>query len=312
MLLFETPENRLPPGAMVHRIKTLDGILLRAMTAPQLASSMVRGTIVVLNGRGDFIERYFETMRELQARGFHVAGLDWRGQGGSERLLKDRSRGYIRTYREFDEDLRALMESVVLKNCPGPYFVLAHSTGGHIVLRSLLARHWFAKAIVTSPLLGLNFGNWPPAIAYLLSNVALAAGMATAYLPGFRRGPLLFENFEGNPLSSDERRWARDLRTLHEHPDLGVGGPTYSWLNATIRSLKELHSKRFHGGLTCPVMVILAGKDKVVDNKAAHRFIESVPGVSHVTINASLHEILLEVDAVRAQYLAVLDSYFSP
>ena len=312
MQLFETPENRLPPGAIVHRVKTLDGVALRALTAPGTASSVPRGTVVVLNGRGDFIERYFETMRDLQGRGFHVAGLDWRGQGGSERLLKDRSRGHIRSYRQYDEDLRAFMEGVVLKNCPGPYYALAHSTGGHILLRNLLHRRWFAKAIVTAPLLGLNFGNWSPSLAYLLSSMALAVGIGSAFLPGFKKGPVLFETFEGNPLSSDEKRWARDLHTMHERPELAVGGPTYSWLNATIRSLRELHGRKYRGGLACPVMVVLAGKERVVDNKAAHRFIESVPGVSHVTINSSLHEILLETDVVRSQCLAVVDSYFSP
>ena len=46
-----------------------------------------RGTVVVLGGRAEFIEKYFEVIGELLARDFAVAALDWRGQGGSARRL---------------------------------------------------------------------------------------------------------------------------------------------------------------------------------------------------------------------------------
>ena len=35
------------------------------------------------------IEKYFEVVGELRRRGFAVAVLDWRGQGGSSRLLRN-------------------------------------------------------------------------------------------------------------------------------------------------------------------------------------------------------------------------------
>ncbi len=312
MQFFETPENRLPEGAELQRIKTQDGCMLRGLVAPKRADAALRGTVVVLNGRGEFLERYFETLRDLQARGFHVATLDWRGQGGSERLLRDRLRGFVRSYRNYDEDLRALMEGVVLKNCPGPYYALAHSMGGHIVLRNVLHKGWFSKAIATAPLLGLNYGMWPPAIANVVSNVIIALGLGSTYLPGYKHGPFLLDKFEGNTLTSEERRWSRDSRTLHVHPELGLGGPTQAWFNATVRSLRHLHGKAFRAGLMCPVMIVLAGREQVVDNKAAKRFIAQVPGVSHVTLHSALHEILMERDAVRGEFFAVLDSYFVP
>lgn len=180
------------------------------------------------------------------------------------------------------------------------------------MLRNVLHKGWFSKAIATAPLLGLNYGMWPPSIANVISNVLMALGLGSTYLPGYKNGSALLEKFEGNSLTSEERRWARDLRTLYEHPELGLGGPTQAWFNATVRSLRHLHGKSFRGGLMCPVMIILAGREKVVDNKAAHRFISQVPGVSHVTLHSSLHEILMERDAVRSEFFAVLDSYFVP
>ena len=96
MELYPTPENPLPPGARTWPVLTRDRKLLRGMMAsPQQA----RGTVVIIGGRGDFAERYFETMRELMARGFAVASVDLRGQGGSERLHRNPYRGHLRSFR---------------------------------------------------------------------------------------------------------------------------------------------------------------------------------------------------------------------
>jgi lysophospholipase len=308
MDIYETPDNRSPLGTEVFSVRTKDGIRIRAMTAPAKTATS-KGTIIFLNGRADFIERYFETMSDMQARGFHVAAMDWRGQGGSQRLLKDSLRGYVRSFRQYDEDLRAVMESVVLKNCPGPYYAIGHSTGGHILLRCLSRHNWFSKAIVTSPLLELSYGTWPKPIAFLLALIATAFGLGWAYLPGRKRQPFLFGAFEDNILTSDPRRWSRDARTLQEHTNLGVGSPTYAWLAAVIFSLKDLHKRRSGQGLNCPVMMILAGRERVVDNKAAHDFAANMPGLATVVIQQSLHEIMLENDSIRKEFLAVVDSY---
>ena len=86
--------------------------------------------MVVLQGRAEFIEKYFETVRDLRARGFAVATFDWRGQGLSDRALSDRHKGYVRNFSNYITDLEAMMEQVVMPDCPPPFFALAHSMGG--------------------------------------------------------------------------------------------------------------------------------------------------------------------------------------
>jgi lysophospholipase len=310
MQLYETAENRLPQGTEVYAAHTRGNLRIRAMTAPALTAES-KGTVVFLNGRADFLERYFETMTDMQKRGYHVAGFDWRGQGGSQRILKDHLRGHIRSYREYDEDLRTVMEGVVTKNCPGPYYAIGHSTGGHILLRALSRQTWFKKAIVTSPLMELQYGRWPKSLAFFLASVATAFGFGWCYLPGLKQPPFLLRPFEDNALTSDVRRWNRDANILQNHKNLGVGGPTFAWLVATILSLKDLHKRRRSQGLNTPVMILLAGRERVVDNKAAYRFAASMPGVSVVTIQQSLHEVMLENDAIRKEFLAAFDSYIA-
>ncbi len=306
--LLETPESRAPMGAVLHAAIAKGGARIRVLTAPAPVSDLSCGTVVIMNGRGEFLERYYETMRDLQARGFHVVGFDWRGQGLSDRLVKDRGRGHINSFRQYDDDLDAVKQ-MVARDCPKPYFALAHSTGGHILLRNLVGPAFFSKAVVTAPLMDFVYGGWSKNVAYYLSSLLLAFGLGKVHLPGHAYGPFLLKPMKDNPLTSESKRWDRDRRMLEAHPQLGVGGPTFAWLNAAMRSFKQLESRRYAKGLNCPVIVITAGREKIVDNTATTRFINRIPGIAKVTINTSLHEILMENDGVRGEFFAVFESF---
>ena len=70
-LLFETDANPIPHGIKAGLLeakggKTLRYAILKADAKP------IRGTVVLLQGRNEFIEKYFETMTDLTARGFTV------------------------------------------------------------------------------------------------------------------------------------------------------------------------------------------------------------------------------------------------
>ena len=41
-----------------------------------------KGSVIILHGRTECIEKYFETITDLRERGFGVLTFDWRGQGG--------------------------------------------------------------------------------------------------------------------------------------------------------------------------------------------------------------------------------------
>lgn len=306
MEIHPTPGNPAPEGAVAVDVQTRDGVGLRGLTAVLDDS---RGTVVVVGGRGDFMERYFETMRDLMAMGYSVASFDFRGQGGSQRQLANPYRNHVRKFSEYNEDLRAFMSQVVLPTCPGPYLVIGHSTGGSIVLRALIERNWFSGAAVTAPLIGLRYGGWPLPVVHILVFLATHLGLGWMFLPGQRQTPLGRTDFPDNPLTSDRRRWGRDSGTLETAPQLGSGAPTFSWLRAAMKSTRWLKSWGPRTQLQCPVLIVAAGLDQVVDNEATRRFAKRVPGVSLVWIRESQHEILTESDAIRAQFLAAFRAY---
>ena len=154
MKLVSLARNPVPSGAIVGEFQGTDGTRLRfarwdATRGPR------RGTACVFPGRGEFIEKYFETIADLRRRGFAVAIHDWRGQGGSARALQDPRKGYVRSFAEYDSDLTRFMREIVLPDCPPPYFALAHSMGANILLRHAnIQGSWFDRMVLTVPMLG--------------------------------------------------------------------------------------------------------------------------------------------------------------
>jgi lysophospholipase len=54
-----------------------------------------KGSILLLGGRSEFLEKYSEITGKLNQKGFDVYGFDWRGQGLSSRMLANRHKGFI-------------------------------------------------------------------------------------------------------------------------------------------------------------------------------------------------------------------------
>jgi lysophospholipase len=306
MDLVGTAGNQIPDGLEATAIVSSDGTRLRAA---KLVVPRTRGTVVIAGGRGDFIERYFETIRDLTRRGYSTAIFDFRGQGGSDRPYKNAYRSRLSSFAEYDDDLASVMTKLVLPDCPPPYLALGHSTGANVVLRALRSRTWFERAVLTSPLLGVETGAWPKPVARMLIFAACASGLGWMFLPGFPKKPLTTKGYAGNPFTSDRGRFSRDAAILELRPELGVGGPSFSWLKAAMRSMKELEALKGPDALRAPVMIIAAGQDHVVMTDAARQFARRVPTVSFLVIEESRHEIVCETDSIRAQFLAAFDAF---
>ena len=138
MTLVSIPANPVPEGAVSGTLKTRDGVVLRfARWEPPPGR---KGTVCLFQGRAEFIEKYFETVRDLRARGFAVATLDWRGQGLSERALRNSRKGYVRDFSEYQIDLETFINEVVLPGLPAADFALAHSMGATVLMRAAYAR----------------------------------------------------------------------------------------------------------------------------------------------------------------------------
>ena len=145
MELVALAKNPVPGGAVVGELPGYDGTKLR-FARWEATRGPRRGTVCLFDGRGEFIEKYFEVVADLRRRGFAVATMDWRGQGGSARLLSNPRKGHVRGFAEYDRDLARFMKEIVLPDCPPPFIALAHSMGGNILLRNAGAARLVVRA----------------------------------------------------------------------------------------------------------------------------------------------------------------------
>ena len=126
-------------------------------------------------------------MRDLRARGFAVATLDWRGQGGSQRQLRNPRKGYVRRFADYDIDLATFMHEVVLPDCPPPVFALAHSMGATVLIRAAHQGHrWFDRMVLLAPLIGLP-GHAPLGVTRVAVRAMRMVGPGRRLRSGRRR-----------------------------------------------------------------------------------------------------------------------------
>lgn len=307
MQLLSIPENPVPAGATVGTLTTADKVALRY--ARWLPTAPRRGTVCVFQGRAEFIEKYFEVVEELRGRGFAVATLDWRGQGLSQRALCDPRKGYVRRFSDYDRDLEAFVKDVMLPDCPPPYFALAHSMGGAILIRAAhQGRRWFERMMFSAPMLGLA----GPASRRLAKGAARALrlfGLGGSYVPGGGATAIHSLPFEGNVLTSDPGRYARAGAVLAAHPQLALGSPTVAWLDCAYGEIEAFAMPSYPRSILQPMLIAAAGHDQVVSTPAIEQFAIRLRAGSHIVIPKAEHEILMEQDSLRGQFWAAFDAF---
>ena len=308
MRLVSTPMNPSPAGAQVEELLAVDGVRLRAARwAPKGAP---RGTVALLGGRAEFIEKHFETIGDLVDRSFCVAALDWRGQGGSERQLGDRGKHHIDDFSLYERDLQAFVSEVVAPYCPKPWFALGHSMGAAILLMIAHAgRLPFERMALTSPMIRIA-GLRHPEIARFGIEALDFIGLGGMYSPGGGRGePIAAGPFEGNPLTSDPVRFARIASTVQADPHVGVGWPTVGWVHSAFRLMRAFEDPNYPREILTPALVIAAGADRVTETPACERFVARMRAGRLIVVEGAQHELLIERDRFRDQFWAAFDAF---
>jgi lysophospholipase len=307
MDLIVTPDNPLPPGSNVTAIRAVDGMTLRVVRWHPERQSV--GTIVICQGRAEFIEKYFETAGDLLRRNLTVVAFDWRGQGLSGRELDNSRKGHIDDFSLYERDLDAILDQVLLPFCPKPWFGLGHSMGAAVLLRQARGgRSPFERLVLTAPLIEI-FGLRFPGLARTAAKLLDLAGLGSAFIPAGGETAVLTRPFHDNVLTFDPGRYERNNNIVAAAPHLAIGDPTIGWVDAAFAQIDEFADPEYPRRVITPALVFAADNDRVVDGAAVERFSTRLKAGRLVTLPASRHEILAERDDVREQFWAAFDAF---
>jgi len=299
-----------PPGGEIRTLKAFDGVTLRVMLWPDGGE---HGSIAIVPGRAEFIERYFEVAAELRERGFAVAILDHRNHGLSGRPLANPQKHHLHDFAPMVEDLGQILDTVIATEMPAPVSLLAHSMGAHIALRLLHDRPAaVARAVLTAPMIGIRTLPLPSCVAAGLAAGACGLGYDDRYAPGQKdwETGLPRERLRRR-LTSDADRFADEEWQILRKPALKLGGVTFGWLDAAYRSIRLLARPGYAEAIATPALFVLAEREKVVDNTATRRFARRMPAAEIVEIAGAMHEILRERDVLRQQFWRSFDGFMS-
>lgn len=266
-------------------------------------NSSGKGTVIVVSGRTEFLEKYLELCWDFRYTGLSLCVYDHYGQGKSGRMLDDPQKGHIEDFNTYLEDLHNLVIAHVIRQFSPPYFLLTHSMGSTIGTQFAVEYPELVHGLIlVSPMFQINTGRFlPPLVVETISRALCFLGGKGSYVPG--GGPFRSDlPFENNVLTSDKRRFELNQALMRNGPDIAVGSPTVGWLTQAYQAMR--HSRHIGRQLKCPLLLLQGLNDIVVGSSEMKQFCTVTEHCQMISYPEARHELLMEQDVIRSQVLS--------
>ncbi|WP_316014260.1 alpha/beta hydrolase [Roseobacter sp. HKCCA0434] len=290
-----------PAGGIAQFLTARDGTRIRVAHW----EGGTRGTVLLMPGRTEFIEKYGLTIARLIGMGFAVVCIDWRGQGLSTRIHGTTELGHVEHFDEYQQDVELMMQ--VAASLPRPLHLFAHSMGGCIGLRALIRGLPVISATFSAPMWGLHLPAVQGAVAPFAVRMLRTFGRGQDYAPGARGAKhVKLESYEGNPLTTDPEQYARMRMLVREVPDLDLGPPSVGWLAAAFDEMAALYNEDL------PPVPMLAGcgtDETVVAYSDVVSQLERAPVGAFLPLDGARHELFMETPALQDQFWSAIETH---
>jgi len=267
-----------------------------------------RGTVLLFPGRTEFIEKYGPAGREFARRGYATLAVDWRGQGLTDRPLRDRAAGHVDRFVQYQMDVAAMVQAAEALHLPRPWHLLGHSMGGGIGLRALHSGLPAASAVFSGPMWGIALSPLLRPAAWALTTASRPLGLGGRIVPGYDSSNYVLEApFEGNLLTTDPDVFAWMKAQLRAHPELALGGPSMTWVNEALfetRALARLPAP------DVPCLCVTGENERIVDVTYIRAQMARWPGGRLVIEAGAQHEIMMERAEVRTRFFDLAAAFF--
>ncbi|MBC7987787.1 MAG: alpha/beta hydrolase [Sphingomonadaceae bacterium] len=295
-----------PEGLRLSRWRTADGWDHRRFDWPADDAKPARGSMIFQAGRGDYFEKYIETLDEWHRAGWNLRGFDWRGQAGSGRFLTDPTVGHVESFDIWIEDFTLFLDAW-LAETPGPHVVVAHSMGGHLVLRQLIEQRSAVDAVVLSaPMLEVSGRPLGQRLGRLLARLCARIGWGDQHAWQENERPSLPGSSRQRLLTHCQDRYADEMDWIEQIPGIRIGPPSWQWLVAAFASSAKLFAPGLLERFDKPVLLIGAAQDRLVNPDAIRRAAARLPDAQLHMDRLSLHEVFREIDEIRTPIMKTI------
>lgn len=303
--LFEDVAG-VPSGGKAYWLTTTDGLRIRI--ACWWPDDTPAGTVLMLPGRTEYIEKYGDAAQEFLRRGFAFVAIDWRGQGLADRLLEDDRVGHVDQFTDYQRDLNAVLAATGKLDLPKPFHLIGHSMGGAIGLRAVMEGLPIQSCAFTGPMWGIFFTPVMKPLSWVTAYWGPRIGL------GHRNPPtttlesyVTSQPFEGNVLTRDPDMFQMMKDQLSAHPELTLGAPSTIWLREALDECRYLAEQP---SPDIPCLTYLGSHEQIVDRKAIRARMQAWPKGKLVEIPDGEHEVLMEAPDIRGPVFEQLSRFF--
>lgn len=265
-----------------------------------------KAAIVISHGFTECMPKYYEMIYYFAKTGYSVYMVEHRGHGFSERSVSDMSMVTVNSFDDYVSDLDMFIREIVMKReGRRPLYLYGHSMGGAIAAL-YLEKHpeVFTKAVLSSPMIEMLYGNFSHFAVEAILFVASVLNWNDKYLPSQTQYTDEYD-FESSCCLS-KARYDYIYKCKVEEERYRTNGATYRWCRAGRKASKYI--KKHAQEIKIPVLLCQAGKDYLVSNTAEDEFIAKLPQGIKKVYPDSKHEIFnADDDTLEKFYSDILD-----
>ncbi|MDC1173990.1 alpha/beta fold hydrolase [Bacteriovoracaceae bacterium] len=257
-----------------------------------------RDLVIVMGGRTEPIDKYAELAFDLKDVAVDLLSIDSRGQGRSERLLKDPQKGYVKNFEDYAKDLKFLIDNLKLRNQYRKVIFLAHSMGGAIGLQAqILYPKLFDGMILSVPMIEILLRGRSESGTLKLTKLLKLIGMKRSYIPGGGQVEDYWSFEENTVTQSLERHNMAHWLTVNDRTLL-MGSSTVNWVYEAIKAGRFIFKKRENIS-ELPILMFQAQHENFSRYSRQNKMCASNPHCKRVYIFGSKHEVFMEKDEFR-------------
>lgn len=261
-----------------------------------------RGVIVISHGFTESTAKYAESIYYMLQRGYDVWIQDHRGHGRSYRHVQNPLLIHVEHFEDYVLDLRFFIETRVKPQSGNlPLYLYSHSMGGCIGAWLIEDQPFlFTKAVLSSPMLGIDFGNVPELVLRAYAGIQQLRGKAlqpSSAVDHFEREP----DFEHSCDSCEARYLYYHAKRLADER-YQTTTASIGWGLEAVKATRRVISKYQCSRIQIPVLLFSAELDDVVRGDAQETFAARTAQCELVRVPGVKHEIYMSHKTVLREY----------